>query len=170
MEPVVWLTLGYQVPAEPSRNRVYVWRKLKELGAVYFRPGVALLPKSRQNHVEFTKLAKRIVDIGGEATLAELRYLDPADEQRTIAEFTARSHEEYRQLLEDVSLLRKNPSESRDAQRILRKYRQVQKRDYFFSRRRPELSRALADLFADISHATDDLSQHLLQLLRDKDK
>ena len=35
-EPLRWLALGYSVPINPSKNRVYVWRKLKEYGAEYF--------------------------------------------------------------------------------------------------------------------------------------
>ena len=42
-----WIALGYNVPIEPSRNRVYVWRKLKEFGAEYFRPGVAILANTK---------------------------------------------------------------------------------------------------------------------------
>ena len=30
----VWLLLTYKLPTEPSRRRVYVWRKLKRLGAI----------------------------------------------------------------------------------------------------------------------------------------
>lgn len=28
-DPIRWLALGYSVPVNPSKNRVYVWRKLK---------------------------------------------------------------------------------------------------------------------------------------------
>ena len=30
-EPIRWLALGYSVPVNPSKNRVYIWRKLKVL-------------------------------------------------------------------------------------------------------------------------------------------
>ena len=32
-ERVKWIGLGYNLPVNPSKNRVYVWRKLKEMGA-----------------------------------------------------------------------------------------------------------------------------------------
>ena len=41
-EQLRWLALGYSVPVNPSKNRVYVWRKLKEYGAEYFKQGVAV--------------------------------------------------------------------------------------------------------------------------------
>ena len=47
MQPISWLGLGYNVPVNPSKNRVYVWRKLKEFGASYFKQGVAILPKNQ---------------------------------------------------------------------------------------------------------------------------
>lgn len=52
-DPIRWLALGYSVPVNPSKNRVYVWRKLKEYGAEYFKQGVALLPYNRQSYTKF---------------------------------------------------------------------------------------------------------------------
>ena len=41
----VWLGITYTVPAKPSKARVYIWRKLKELGAEYYH-GMAMVPES----------------------------------------------------------------------------------------------------------------------------
>ena len=38
----VWLGITYTVPAKPSKARVYIWRKLKELGAEYYH-GMAMV-------------------------------------------------------------------------------------------------------------------------------
>lgn len=174
MEPkprTTWLTLGYQVPAEPSRNRVYVWRKLREYGAVYFRPGVALLPKNKQSLALFHKLAQKVNGFGGEATLAELTFLKQEDEDKTIAQFTSRSQEEYEKLLIEISSLQKKtskPVENTDIRRLTREFRQIRSRDYFMSSKLPEISRGFGELLADMSHATDDLSRHVSKLLRDK--
>ena len=37
-----WIGMGYNLPVNPSKNRVYVWRKLKEVGAVYYKQGVTV--------------------------------------------------------------------------------------------------------------------------------
>ena len=37
--------LSYSIPANPSRYRVAVWKALKELGAVYLQPAVAVVPQ-----------------------------------------------------------------------------------------------------------------------------
>ena len=67
-ERVKWMGLGYNLPVNPSKNRVYVWRKLKEMGADYFKQGVAILPKNPVNLRAFGRLADKIRDLGGEAT------------------------------------------------------------------------------------------------------
>ncbi|MCW2942968.1 MAG: ChrB protein, partial [Actinomycetia bacterium] len=41
---VRWLVLVYKVPAEPTRLRAGVWRKIKGLGAIYLQNSVAALP------------------------------------------------------------------------------------------------------------------------------
>src|ERR687898_1175619 len=40
-----WFVLVYKLPAEPTRLRASVWRKLKAAGAVYLQNGVAALPE-----------------------------------------------------------------------------------------------------------------------------
>lgn len=44
-----WLSVSYNVPIQPSKNRVYIWRKLKEMGAEYLKHGVAVLPNTHRN-------------------------------------------------------------------------------------------------------------------------
>ena len=84
LEQLTWLALGYSIPMNPSRNRVYVWRKLKEFGAEYFRQGVALLPNRKNALAQFTALAEKIRSFGGTASLMEMRFVDPADERMLV--------------------------------------------------------------------------------------
>lgn len=65
MPRTVWLALSYNVPINPSKARVYVWRKLKEIGAEYFKQGVALLPNTAQSMQQFSALAQKIRQLGG---------------------------------------------------------------------------------------------------------
>src|SRR5215208_891185 len=69
-----WFVLVYKLPAEPTRLRASVWRKLKAAGAVYLQNGVAALPedaavlsKCRDFHAELER--ERAV---GKFTFAEL--------------------------------------------------------------------------------------------------
>ena len=66
-----WLLFLYKVPHEPSTRRVYVWRKLKRLGAVMLHDSAWVLPQVPSNLEQLRKLAKEIVDLGGDSLLWE---------------------------------------------------------------------------------------------------
>lgn len=175
MKQLTWLALGYQVPVNPSKNRVYVWRKLKEFGAGYFKQGVAILPKNTTSIAQFRKLAQKIREMGGEATLAELRFCDKRDETETIARFQRQSTGEYQKLIDDIVNLRNSISENRDSggqdyvKRVAKRYGQVRSRDYFMSRKQPDISNTLDELIADMAHATGDLGKYLARILEESD-
>ena len=52
-----WLLLAYKIPREPSASRVYVWRKMKQLGAVLLQDAVWVLPESARTREQFQWLA-----------------------------------------------------------------------------------------------------------------
>ena len=104
MQRTVWLAISYNVPIKPSKARVYVWRKLKEIGAEYFKQGVALLPNTAQSMQQFTALAQKIRQMGGEASIVELRFTDPADELQMTARFKKQVDDEYTELLADCAI------------------------------------------------------------------
>src|SRR5215218_9109418 len=60
-----WLILVYQLPREPSRHRVAVWRKLRTLGALYLQDGVAALPEDAVTREQLEWLQLRIKEAGG---------------------------------------------------------------------------------------------------------
>ena len=102
-DPIRWLALGYSVPVNPSKNRVYVWRKLKEYGAEYFKQGVALLPYNRQSYTKFKYLSAKILEMGGEASIVEMKFLDPKDEREVVSRFRTQALEELSQLKQDCA-------------------------------------------------------------------
>ena len=97
-EPIRWLALGYSVPVNPSKNRVYIWRKLKEYGAEYFKQGVAILPYNRQSYTKLKHLQAKILEMGGEASIVEMKFLDPKDEREMVSRFRKQALEELSQL------------------------------------------------------------------------
>ena len=64
-----WLLFHYKISPDPSAARVYIWRKLKRLGAVHYQDAVWVLPKSPHTLEQFQWLAAEIDEMGGEATL-----------------------------------------------------------------------------------------------------
>lgn len=173
MQSMVWLGLGYNVPVNPSKNRVYVWRKLRELGASYFKHGVAILPNNAQNLSQFSALAAKIRQMGGEANLIELRFLDQDDEAEIIERFCKQSENEYRALLHDCAALMTGIQENlfpaservERLRKMVKRYAKVKSRDYFHSRSRSDLAQSLGELASDMAHITDEIGRQLRNIL-----
>lgn len=79
-----WLQLTYKVPSEPSQKRVWVWRRLQNLGAYALQNSVYLLPHSDEVEKHFEQLAHEIREMGGEASIFSVIPLDVADEKRIL--------------------------------------------------------------------------------------
>jgi hypothetical protein len=96
---VTWLLLIYVVPSDPSRKRAHIWRELKKVGAVYLRDGVCALPERAETTAAFRRIAAKVEEFGGEATLVEAAHLDPKRaDVLTSSSRTARA-DEYRELV-----------------------------------------------------------------------
>ncbi|MSR60636.1 MAG: ChrB protein [Planctomycetaceae bacterium] len=127
-----WLLLVYKIPREPTAGRVYVWRKLKQLGAVALQDAVWVLPSSPRTQEQFQWLAAEIAELGGEVHVWEARQLY-ATNQVLTQKFIEPVETEYREIL--AALKRKD----RDLGALSKRYQQTSARDYFQS----ELGRQL---------------------------
>lgn len=131
----VWLTMSYTLPINPTAKRVYVWRKLREMGAESLRQGVAVLPVSKENLLRLRELAGHIREMeGGRAVVAELRFLEEADNRQMVELFRHQSLSEYRELLLDMAnlcnKLGKAPGGS-SGKAIQKRYKSAKERDFF---------------------------------------
>ena len=94
-EAMRWLQLTYKVPSEPSQKRVWVWRRLQNLGAFALQNSVYLLPFSEEVEKQFRQLVREIREMGGEASLFSVVALDVADEKRILQVVTEARNNEY---------------------------------------------------------------------------
>ncbi|HKV01390.1 MAG TPA: Chromate resistance protein ChrB [Ktedonobacteraceae bacterium] len=94
-EAIRWLQLTYKVPSEPSQKRVWVWRRLQNLGAFALQNSVYLLPFSEEVEKHFRQLAHEIREMGGEASLFSVIALDVDDERRILQVITEARESEY---------------------------------------------------------------------------
>jgi hypothetical protein len=122
-----WLLLAYKVPRERSANRVFVWRKLKKLGAVALQDAVWVLPATAHTREQFRWLASEIDELGGETTLWESTLLSDGQDSRLIKQFAAPVEKVYRQIL--AALKTKPP----DLAQLGRQYQQTLAQDHFRS-------------------------------------
>lgn len=175
MQRTSWLALSYSLPINPSKSRVYTWRKLKEYGAEYLRQGIAVLPNTALSLQQFTLLTQKIRQMDGEATLVEMRFTDSQDEQAMADRFQKQIDEEYQQLLTDCALaLRKlkSPSqtvsqqESERLRRIVKRYHNTKSRDYFkVSAAASEIEDGLNELVDTVREVATDFGKQLRFLL-----
>jgi hypothetical protein len=119
--------LHYKVPREPSASRVYVWRKLKRIGALLLHDAIWVLPATPRTKEQFQWLAAEISDLEGEAMVWETHLIAGAtlSEESLIQQFTLQVDTLYAEIL---AALESTPT---DLAILSRKYQQAQLQDYF---------------------------------------
>jgi hypothetical protein len=125
--PHRWLLLLYKVKPKPSAGRVYVWRKLKRLGAVLLHDAVWVLPDTPRTREHFQWLAAEIVELGGEALVWESQLAPGSSEAALVQLFVEPLETAYAALLKE--LRQKDP----DYGQLSQHYQQLKQKDYFQS-------------------------------------
>lgn len=149
-----WLLLVYRVPTEPSARRVYVWRKLKRLGAIALQDAVWILPANERNREHFQWLGAEIAEMGGEATVWEGVALLPAQDEAVIEEFRVRVEPLYRDLLDRIAAVHQRAPESEDVETtaaLVRDYWQARSQDHVSVPLGKEVHAALRRLLAELT-------------------
>jgi hypothetical protein len=147
MERPRWVLLIYRIPREPSRHRVAVWRKLRDLGALYLQDGVAALPEDAVTREQLEWLQLRVREAGGEATLWEARPGTVAEEAELVDAFRSSREEAYKAIIARAQRLRRKAemggSVLEQLGKLEREFRAERRRDYFRSPLRLEAGEVL---------------------------
>ena len=149
MERPRWVLLIYRLPREPSRHRVAVWRKLRDLGALYLQDGVAALPEDGVTREQLEWLQLRVREAGGEATLWEARPGTVAEEAELVGDFRASREEAYGAIIAGAERIRRKAQMGggetllEQLGKLEREFRAERRRDYFRSPLRLEAAGAL---------------------------
>ncbi len=142
-----WALLVYRIPREPSRHRVAVWRKLRDLGALYLQDGVAALPEDAVTREQMEWLQLRVREAGGEATLWEGRPGTVAEEAELVETFRSSREKAYRAIIAEAERLRRKAqmggSVLEQLAKLERGFRAERRRDYFRSPLRLQAAEAL---------------------------
>jgi hypothetical protein len=126
-EARTWVLLHYKITREPSSQRVFVWRRLKRLGAVLLHDAIWVLPATPRTREHFQWLAAEINEGGGEALQWEGRLVMAGQEDWLVAQFLAQVNTVYEEILADLV------REGADPAALARRYQQAQAADYFDS-------------------------------------
>ena len=98
--PAKWLLFGYDVPDEPSRIRVRLWRQLKSLGALYPQMSFCILPDSKDVRTRLHTLRSNANEFGSNVTL-EAKAIDQRNFRTVFELFKEDLEKEYRELEEE---------------------------------------------------------------------
>jgi hypothetical protein len=122
-----WLLLVYKIPREPTAGRVYVWRKLKQLGAIPLQDAAWVLPANSRTREQFQWLASEIAELSGEASLFVSELVIANDKISLRERFEAPVVEAYKEILS--ALKHRHP----DLAALSKRYQQTKDLDYFQS-------------------------------------
>jgi hypothetical protein len=135
-----WILFTYRVPSEPSARRVYVWRKLRGLGALLLHDAVWVLPATDQTREKLVWLAAEVCEMdGGNAAVWEAAQIFTGADTDLIAQFNALVDAGYRELLEALA------EPGADLTALARRYQQIRRGDYFQSVLGEEVRRILVE-------------------------
>jgi len=132
-----WLLLTYKIPSEPSAKRVYIWRKLKRIGALLHQESCWILPSNSRTHEQFQWLATEIIEMGGDATLWEADSIFGTSDETLIQKFIEQVDQPYMEIIERLK------QGEADLESLSRQYQQILLKDYFKSEKGRELREVL---------------------------
>jgi hypothetical protein len=133
----IWLLLTYKIPLEPSAKRVYIWRKLKRIGALLHQESCWILPSNARTQEQFQWLAAEIIEMGGEATLWEASLILGTSDETLRQVFSEQVDQFYREMIEKLK------QGEADLELLSRQYQQILTKDYFNSETGRRLREAL---------------------------
>lgn len=135
-----WLLLIYKVPNEPSARRVYVWRKLKSMGAILLQDSAWVLPANQYTREKMQWLATEIKDMeGGVATLWEAEMIFTGQDTNLVQQFTDQVDKVYSEILTQLE------HGDADLAALSKQYQQARLHDYFQSELGERLWKALVN-------------------------
>jgi len=147
-----WLAITYKVPTEPSRTRVYLWRKLKELGAVYVQQGATILPLTETLLAQVLALKAEVVSSGGEVLVGRMEFVDDEDDARVIAAFQLQRNGDYDEIVEQCERLVYELDRETEKQKFT--YAEIEENETELTRIHKWMERIVArDWFAASGHA-----------------
>jgi DNA-binding transcriptional regulator PaaX len=132
-----WLQLIYKIPRNPTSRRVYVWRKLKRLGAILLQDAVWILPKNPWTLEQFEWLVVEIKEMDGEASLWESKVILGQDSEILKQKFIKLVDEDYHKLLDEMN------QQDADLVSLTKRYQQIKMKDYFESRLGDQIKESL---------------------------
>lgn len=123
-----WLLLHYKLPNKPSALRVYIWRKLKRLGAILLHDAVWVLPENPRTTEQVQWLTTEIQEMGGNAYYWRANTILNEQDQAMKQQFSEQVDAIYSDLLKRLEKPRT------DLQEFSQQYQEAAAKDFFHSK------------------------------------
>ena len=123
-----WLLLHYKLPTKPSALRVYIWRKLKRLGAILLHEAIWVLPDQPRTAEQIQWLTAEIQEMGGSAYSWRASTILGEDDESITEQFKEQVDAVYSELLKKIE------KSKADLEEISRQYQQTVTQDFFHSK------------------------------------
>jgi hypothetical protein len=105
--------LIYRLPKGSSSGRTTIWREVRRLGALSLQHAVCLLPFSKDNREAYERIARRVEEYGGEASILETASPTDAWHARMVSRFNAARDEEYEEVVDETERFREEVERER---------------------------------------------------------
>ena len=123
-----WLLLHYKLPSKPSALRVYIWRKLKRMGAILLHEAVWVLPHTPRTAEQYQWLTAEIQEMGGQAYYWKSNTVSAEQHESITQQFNEQVDGVYSDLLKKID------KSKADLQEISQQYQQAASQDFFHSK------------------------------------
>lgn len=100
-DAIGWVLAVVQVPSEPSRYRVAVWRELRKAGAVPVSQGTWALPSGEAFRAALDRASTLASEGGGSVAVFDIRPHDDAARTLVVDAFRAAREDEWREFVAD---------------------------------------------------------------------
>lgn len=90
-----WLLFFYSVPSRPVANRMKIWRRLTQAGALLFRGAVYILPYNDEHYEFYQWLTEEVNGMGGEAAFVQVERVEGIEDKEIIELFNRQKEKDY---------------------------------------------------------------------------
>lgn len=162
-----WLLIFYTVPSKPVNNRMKIWRKLVNAGAVQIKGAVYILPYNEEHYEFFQWLISEVMVMGGDGAFVRVEHVETMKDHEIIDLFNKQRELEYKRIEKGLDEFERKQNSIRKGSRGLntkthlaqlnrykKEYEGIRKRDFFSSK----LGLTIENKLKDISVGIKDLS------------
>ena len=98
--PSSWVVILYDVPYEPSKLKVRVWREFKKLGAIYPQMSLCILPNNDENIVKLDEIFRLILSEGKFIKITT-NELDKNEHDKLLEMYRKERDKQYDEIVEE---------------------------------------------------------------------